>query len=195
VVVVVVVEVVVVEVEVVVVEVVVVEVVVVEVEVVATGGNVDVVEVVVVKAVVVEVVVASGTVVSGSSAIVLVVVVAMSSSGTVVSGSSAIVLVVVVAVSGGVASTGTVPVVESTGLGTPTSVGISADTGNANVPTQTLVVCFDAHTHNTPDFLRVVPSRLHLTGFAFDFVLAIENQRLPTRVPAHTTFWRDKVAT
>jgi len=151
-----------VEVEVVVVEVVVVEVVVVEVEVVATGGNVDVVEVVVVKAVVVEVVVASGTVVSGSSAIVLVVVVAMSSSGTVVSGSSAIVLVVVVvvAVSGGVASTGTVPVVESTGLGTPTSVGISADTGNANVPTQTLVVCFDAHTHNTPDFLRVVPSRL-----------------------------------
>ena len=144
-----------------------------------------VVEVVVVE---VEVVVSSGTVVSGSSAIVLVVV---------VSGSSAIVLVVVVvvAVSGGVASTGTVPVVESTGLGTPTSVGISADTGNANVPTQTLVVCFDAHTHNTPDFLRVVPSRLHLTGFAFDFVLAIENQRLPTRVPAHTTFWRDKVAT
>ena len=116
-------------------------------------------------------------------------------SGTVVSGSSAIVLVVVVAVSGGVASTGTVPVVESTGLGTPTNVGISADTGSANVPTQTLVVCFDAHTHNTPDFLRVVPSRLHLTGFAFDFVLAIENQRLPTRVPAHTTFWRDKVAT
>ena len=143
-----------------------------------------VVEVVVVE---VEVVVSSGTVVSGSSAIVLVVV---------VSGSSAIVLVVVVvAVSGGVASTGTVPVVESTGLGTPTSVGISADTGSANVPTQTLVVCFDAHTHNTPDFLRVVPSRLHLTGFAFDFVLAIENQRLPTRVPAHTTFWRDKVAT
>ena len=146
-----------------------------------------VVEVVVVD-VVVEVVVSSGTVVSGSSAIVLVVV---------VSGSSAIVLVVVVvvAVSGGVASTGTVPVVESTGLGTPTNVGISADTGSANVPTQTLVVCFDAHTHNTPDFLRVVPSRLHLTGFAFDFVLAIENQRLPTRVPAHTTFWRDKVAT
>ncbi len=129
----------------------------------------------------VEVVVSSGTVVSGSSVIVLVVV---------VSGSSAIVLVVVVvvAVSGGVASTGTVPVVESTGLGTPTSVGISADTGNANVPTQTLVVCFDAHTHNTPDFLRVVPSRLHLTGFAFDVVLATENQRLPTRVAAHTTF-------
>ena len=143
-----------------------------------------VVEVVVVE---VEVVVSSGTVVSGSSAIVLVVV---------VSGSSAIVLVVVVvAVSGGVASTGTVPVVESTGLGTPTSVGISADTGSANVPTQTLVVCFDAHTHTTPDFLRVVPSRLHLTGFAFDFVLATENQRLPTRVAAHTTFWRDKVAT
>ena len=142
----------------------------------ATGGSVVVVVVVevVVVDVVVEVVVASGTVVSGSSAIVL---------------------VVVVAVSGGVASTGTVPVVESTGLGTPTSVGISADTGSANVPTQTLVVCFDAHTHNTPDFLRVVPSRLHLTGFAFDFVLAIENQRLPTRVPAHTTFWRDKVAT
>ena len=137
-----------------------------------------VVEVVVVE---VEVVVSSGTVVSGSSAIVLVVV---------VSGSSAIVLVVVVvvAVSGGVASTGTVPVVESTGLGTPTSVGISADTGNAKVPTQTLVVCFDAHTHNTPDFLRVVPSRLHLTGFAFDVVLATENQRLPTRVAAHTTF-------
>ena len=149
---------------------------------------VEVVVVDVVVEVVVEVVVASGTVVSGSSAIVLVVV---------VSGSSAIVLVVVVvvAVSGGVASTGTVPVVESTGLGTPTNVGISADTGSANVPTQTLVVCFDAHTHNTPDFLRVVPSRLHLTGFAFDFVLATENQRLPKRVAAHTTFWRDKVAT
>ena len=142
--------------------------------------------VVVVVEVVVEVVVSSGTVVSGSSAIVLVVV---------VSGSSAIVLVVVVAVSGGVASTGTVPVVESTGLGTPTSVGISADTGSANVPTQTLVVCFDAHTHNTPDFLRVVPSRVHLTGLVFDVVLATENQRLPTRVAAHTTFWRDKVAT
>ncbi len=138
-----------------------------------------VVVVVVVDVEVVVVVVSSGTVVSGSSAIVLVVV---------VSGSSAIVLVVVVAVSGGVASTGTVPVVESTGLGTPTSVGIAADTGSANVPTQTLVVCFDAHTHNTPDFLRVVPSRLHLTGFAFDVVLATENQRLPTRVAAHTTF-------
>ncbi len=138
-----------------------------------------VVVVVVVDVEVVVVVVSSGTVVSGSSVIVLVVV---------VSGSSAIVLVVVVvvAVSGGVASTGTVPVVESTGLGTPTSVGIAADTGSANVPTQTLVVCFDAHTHNTPDFLRVVPSRLHLTCFAFDFVLAIENQRLPTRVAAHT---------
>lgn len=127
--------------------------------------------------------------------VVEVVVVSTSSSGTVVAGSSAIVLVVVVAVSGGVASTGTVPVVESTGLGTPTNVGIAADTGSANVPTQTLVVCFDAHTHNTPDFLRVVPSRLHLTGFAFDFVLATENQRLPKRVAAHTTFWRDKVAT
>ena len=151
----------------------------------ATGGSVVVVVVVEVE------VAAPGTVLSGTvlSGTVL--------SGTVVSGSSAIVLVVVVvvAVSGGVASTGTVPVVESTGLGTPTSVGISADTGSADVPTQTLVVCFDAHTHNTPDFLRVVPSRLHLIGFDFDVVLATENQRLPTRVAAHTTFWRDKVAT